>query len=135
MQIEIVALGICLVSVLMMGYVVVIKRQVSRSEQLLSGRVDELSKEVKALGNSSIGIGRKALSLEDRLESLRNQLEVMRKNDPASVSYSEAMRLVELGAEVEDLMETCGISRPEAELVSALSQHRQDQVPTLRTSV
>ena len=41
----------------------------------------------------------------------------MRQNDPLRISYDEASRLVELGADIDDLMNTCGISRPEAELV------------------
>jgi len=36
-----------------------------------------------------------------------------------------------LGAGVDDLMNTCGISRPEAELVSALTQSKKEQVPIL----
>ncbi len=132
---EILALVSLVVTSVMVVYVLRAKRQIKQTEAYLTGLVDELSKEVRALGNSSMGIGRKALSIEDRLDALKSQFEVMQKNDPINISYAEAMRLVSLGAGVEDLMDSCGISRPEAELVTALSQHRQDDVPILHEAV
>ena len=51
-------------------------------------------------------------------------LDEMRQNDPLRISYDEASRLVDLGADIDDLMNTCGISRPEAELVSALRKRQ-----------
>jgi len=55
---------------------------------------------------------------------LRGMLDEMRQNDPLRISYDEASRLVDLGADIDDLMNTCGISRPEAELVSALRKRQ-----------
>ena len=51
-------------------------------------------------------------------------MDEMRQNDPLRISYDEAARLVDLGADIDDLMNTCGISRPEAELVSALKRRQ-----------
>jgi len=78
--------------------------------------------DVHAVSNGSVGVGRKVLALESNMLTLHNLLEDLVRNDPSRVSYTEASRLVEIGADVEDLMNSCGISRPEAELVSALSQ-------------
>ncbi|MEC8823709.1 MAG: DUF2802 domain-containing protein, partial [Pseudomonadota bacterium] len=59
-----------------------------------------------------------------QIHELKNTLEEMRQNDPLRISYDEAARLVDLGADIDDLMNTCGISRPEAELVSALKRRQ-----------
>jgi len=72
-----------------------------------------------------MGVGRKLIILEKQMAELKHNQDEMVKNDPNRVSYTEATRLVELGADVEDLMNSCGISRPEAELVTALSQKNQ----------
>ena len=95
--------------------------------------VDSISKEVQGLSHGTMGVGRKVLTMEKTLEDIETVVEEIQKNDPNKVSYSEAARLVELGAGVEDLMNSCGISRPEAELVSALTTNKTSDIPTLTT--
>jgi hypothetical protein len=110
----------------------VIKRSITLSERNTSDLVDELSKEIQGISHGSMGVGRKVLALEKRIELLEALIEEIQKNDPNKVSYSEASRLVELGAGIEDLMNSCGISRPEAELVSALTESKHEtDIPTL----
>lgn len=112
-------------------YALVIKRSFTMSERATSDLVDNLAEEVQGMSKSAIGVGRKVLELEKQIVFLEAKIEEMQKNDPAKVSYSEAARLVELGAGVEDLMNTCGISRPEAELVRALTENKHIDIPTL----
>jgi len=104
---------------------------VNNSEQVLTDLVDDLGKDLQGISHGSMGVGRKVLQLEKQIEQLEIKIEEMQKNDPSKVSYSEAARLVELGAGVDDLMNSCGISRPEAELVSALTENRYNEIPTL----
>lgn len=118
---------VCLLAV----YALIIKRSITLSERSTTDLVDELSKEVQGISHGSMGVGRKVIALEKRVEQLESIIEEMQKNDPNKVSYSEASRLVELGAGIEDLMNSCGISRPEAELVSALTESKHDSIPTL----
>lgn len=108
----------------MSAYLVYFKRRAGKQQQLLEVQVQALASEVQGLSHASMGIGRRALHLDKEIEVLKSGIDEMRSNDPTTVSYSEASRLVELGAGVEDLMNTCGISRPEAELVSALTQSK-----------
>ena len=122
------AVLVCLLGI----YALVIKRSITLSERNTADLVDELSKEIQGISHGSMGVGRKVLALEKRVELLEALVEEIQKNDPNKVSYSEASRLVELGAGIEDLMNSCGISRPEAELVSALTESKQEtDIPTL----
>ncbi|TNC82046.1 MAG: DUF2802 domain-containing protein [Oleiphilus sp.] len=116
-------------------YIFSLKRSLLKTQAQQASLIDALSKEVQGACHGSIGVGRKALQLEKQMLKLEERLEEMQNNDPAKVSYSEASRLVELGAGVEDLMNTCGISRPEAELVSALTSSKKtgDAIPVLTT--
>ncbi len=122
---------VCLMAV----YTLALKRSVAKTQSRVAELIDSLSQEVQGISHGSMGVGRRTLQLEKQLEQLREQFEAFSKNDPAKVSYDEAARLVELGAGVDDLMNSCGISRPEAELVSALTGKKatSDQIPVLST--
>jgi len=133
-SIELVPLVSCVLVCLLAVYALIIKRSVTLSERNVTDLVDDLAKEVQGISHGSMGVGRKVLSLEKQIETLEARIEEMQKNDPSKVSYSEAARLVELGAGVEDLMNSCGISRPEAELVSALTESKHGEIPTLTES-
>lgn len=94
--------------------------RMNRMEAHWRQRCDDLGRELHAVSSGSMGVGRRLVACEQSLHRLSGALEEMRLNDPLRVPYDEASKLVELGAGTEDLMNSCGISRPEAELVSAL---------------
>ncbi|MCK7543425.1 DUF2802 domain-containing protein [Marinobacter bryozoorum] len=100
-------------------------RRIARLRQQLRDNSENLVRELHATSSGSIGVGNRVIACERQLHELRTQFDEMRQNDPLRVSYDEASRLVDLGADVDDLMNTCGISRPEAELVSALRRRQQ----------
>lgn len=99
-------------------------RQLRRLQAALKSRCDILGRELHATASTGMGVGQRLVACERQLHELRTTIEEMRQNDPLRVSYDEAARLVDLGADIDDLMNTCGISRPEAELVSALKKRQ-----------
>ena len=112
------ALSLVLVQGLILG------RQVRSLKASLKERCDTLGRELHATTSGSMGVGQRLVACERQLHELRTTLGGMRQNDPLRISYDEASRLVDLGADIDDLMNTCGISRPEAELVSALRKRQ-----------
>lgn len=107
------------------------KKRINQLEQ----HIDTLGKEVNALSHSTLGMGRNLKTLDRELGGLEQSIQEIHKNDPAKVSYSEAARLVSMGASIEDLMSACSISRPEAELVSALTKQRQSKASDLENDL
>ncbi|MEE2764799.1 DUF2802 domain-containing protein [Marinobacter sp.] len=99
-------------------------RQIRQLKASLKDRCDTLGRELHATTSGSVGVGQRLVACERQLHELRTTLDEMRQNDPLRISYDEASRLVDLGADIDDLMNTCGISRPEAELVSALKRRQ-----------
>lgn len=99
-------------------------RRLGQLRTQLKDRCDDLGRELHATGSGSMGVGHRVVACERQLHELRRAMDEMRQNDPLRVSYDEASRLVELGADIDDLMDTCGISRPEAELVIALKRRQ-----------
>ncbi|KAA1174806.1 DUF2802 domain-containing protein [Marinobacter salinexigens] len=98
--------------------------QIRQLRASLKERCDTLGRELHATASGSMGVGQRLVACERQLHELRTTQDEMRQNDPLRISYDEASRLVDLGAEIDDLMNTCGISRPEAELVSALRKRQ-----------
>ncbi|MOA69962.1 hypothetical protein D3C78_1984840 [compost metagenome] len=58
---------------------------------------------------------------------LPDKLSQLEQRDPASLSFTQAARLANLGASVDDLTHSCGLTKAEAELVSRLQQARKGQ--------
>lgn len=101
---------------------IMLGRQAKQLKAVVKERCDTLGRELHATASGSMGVGQRLVVCERQLHELRTTIDEMRQNDPLRISYDEASRLVDLGADVDDLMNTCGISRPEAELVSALKK-------------
>ncbi len=110
---------------------VLLRRKLEARLGRQQAQIGDLLNELHATCHSVSAMGRRIMALEKHRQQFDNRLEEMVRNDPNRVSYTEASRLVELGAEVEDLMNSCGISRPEAELVTALSRKQLAQKQAL----
>ena len=130
--------GVASISVLIS---VVIANRAMKRVRVLETHIDELGTELNAMTHSTLGMGRKLHQLTESQDTTLRALEQIQKNDPTKVSYSEASKLVAMGADIEQLMNACGISRPEAELVSALAKRKSAQgdvekdVPVLNTKL
>lgn len=82
-----------------------------------------LRKEVQAMTSTTIGMGKRMVDVEAKLnDSIEKQI-ALAERDPDDVAYKQAARLVEMGADVDDLVHSCGIGRPEAELMTLM--HRE----------
>jgi len=134
MSFELIPLISAILLSLLAIYALVIKRSINQSERSMADLVDNLSEEVQGMSKTAITVGKRVLEMEKHIAALEAKIEEIQKNDPAKVSYSEAARLVEMGAGIEDLMNACGISRPEAELVRALTESKHIEIPTLTTT-
>ncbi|SFC17072.1 Protein of unknown function [Marinospirillum celere] len=95
----------------------------------LKGRLDEarhethllikaLRNESHAMGSGAIGMGHRLVEVEKRLNSTVERQMEMEQRDPGSLPYAYAVRLVEMGASVDDLVNNCGLARVEAELIT-----------------
>ena len=51
---------------------------------------------------------------------LPEKLQQLEQRDPNSVTFTQAAKLVGMGASVSELTETCGLTQAEAELMSKL---------------
>jgi hypothetical protein len=83
-------------------------------------RVKDLAKRLDAYLTGSIRMGEELHELRRVVAPLPDKVNQMEQRDPSSLSFTQAARLVGMGASVDDLTHSCGLTQAEAELVSRL---------------
>ncbi|WP_305371702.1 DUF2802 domain-containing protein [Photobacterium leiognathi] len=83
---------------------------------------ERLTKEFNELRAGTMGMSHKLADMSHQLEVVEDrQMEIM-MNDPEGRLYSRASKMVELGADVHELMNECDLPKAEAELLLRLQQ-------------
>ena len=90
----------------------------------LDARIDKLGQKLAEYQQSNIRMGEELLSLREKLGQLENRQQRVEQQDVQGMPYSQASRLVQMGAGTDDLMQACGLSRSEAELMLKLHSQR-----------
>lgn len=89
--------------------------------------VKALRNETHAMGSGAIGVGQRLVEVEKRLNSTMERQMEFEQRDPGSLPYAYAVRLVEMGATAEDLINNCGLARVEAELITLVHSELKAQ--------
>lgn len=103
----------------------------SLQHQLALEQIRLLNAEMEEIRAGFIGIGQRVIALEQQQRSLSNQLAEVAADqaqlaeqqqkidmfDPDSKLYNRAMKMVQLGAPLEEVMRECELPRAEAELL------------------
>ena len=85
-------------------------------------RLRELGKRLDTYLTGSVRMGEELQELRRTVAPLPDKLSQIEQRDPSSLSFTQAARLVGMGASAEDLTQSCGLSKAEAELVAKLHQ-------------
>ncbi|GAB6389723.1 DUF2802 domain-containing protein [Stutzerimonas marianensis] len=128
---SLVALALCCLGLL--GFCLWLLRR-QRQYQLEQARRDEArDRRLKELGarldtylESGVRMGQELRELSRSLAPLPERITQLEQRDIDTFTYSQAAKLVGMGASVEDLTQSCGLSQSEAELVSKLHQMRRN---------
>lgn len=105
----------------------VLFRRLQQHERRHQALINVLRNEIQAMTNSSIGMGRRLIGVEQKLNLTADKQLELENRDPTALAYNQATRLMEMGADVDDLVQNCGIGRPEAELMALL--HKELHTP------
>ena len=100
----------------------------SRTKKILSEQgaaMQRILKDMHALCAGAINLGKHVDGLELRIRRLVERQDQLELRDPMEQTYAHAIRLAQKGADVNDLVENCGLARGEAELL--LRIHRVQQ--------
>jgi len=88
-----------------------------------------LESELSAMMDGAFGVANHLQKVESKLKSTVQLQEQTQQRDMGNLPYNEAVRLASKGADVSELVEHCGLSRSEAELVEML--HKTSPPPTV----
>ncbi|HKS12799.1 MAG TPA: DUF2802 domain-containing protein [Pseudomonas sp.] len=94
--------------------------QQAQGDALRDQRIKDLSKRLDDYQNGSVRMGEALHELRAVVAPLPDKLLQLEQRDPNSLSFTQAARLVGMGASVDELSQTCGLTRAEAELMSKL---------------
>lgn len=100
--------------------------QVKQEKQIeqQNNALKSLSRRLETYLAGSMRMGEELHELQKDLAPLPEKILRMEQKDPSSLSFSQAARLVGLGASTEDLKQSCGLSQSEAELLQRMHSKR-----------
>ncbi|QLF94544.1 DUF2802 domain-containing protein [Pseudomonas sp. ABC1] len=114
-------LGLCLWLLRMQR--IQVQRQGER-DAVRDRRIRELGSLLDTYLDGNVRMGDELSELRRLIEPLPDKIGQLELRDPNNFSFSQAAKLVGMGATVEDLTQSCGLSHSEAELMSKLHQAR-----------
>ncbi|WP_085677797.1 MULTISPECIES: DUF2802 domain-containing protein [unclassified Pseudomonas] len=89
-------------------------------DALRDQRIKDLAKRLDDYQNGTVRMGEALHELRATVAPLPERLQQLEQRDPNSVTFTQAAKLVGMGASVSELTETCGLTQAEAELMSKL---------------
>lgn len=122
------ALGLILVCfVLLYGLKKKIAYAADKTQQHLDKALQQnsiLRSEVAEMRAGMLSIGKRLVAVEQRNQELAQQQDAQKYDDPDAKIYSRAVKMVELGADIEEIIRECKLPRAEAELLMSLHNQK-----------
>ena len=100
-----------------------IAAQYAQGDALRDQRIKDLAKRVDDYQNGNVRMGEDLHELRAIVAPLPDKLVQLEQRDPTSLSFAQAARLVGMGASVDELTQSCGLTQAEAELMSKLHKN------------
>ena len=88
-------------------------------------QIDTLKSDMRALVSAAIGVGERVHKIEKSLKEVSHRQEVIDQTDPGAQAYQQAIKMAQKGASIDELIDICGLTRGEAELIAML--HRMER--------
>ncbi|WP_439331988.1 DUF2802 domain-containing protein [Pseudoalteromonas caenipelagi] len=121
-----------LLTLVCLGLIFMLSKRLGNSQQeihMLRHKIKDshdqaaiLRSEVAEVRSSLMNIGKRLVACENYAKDLAQQQAAQRYDDPDAKIYSRAVKMIELGADLEEIMRECEIPRAEAELLMSLHQ-------------
>ena len=92
-------------------------KDLAKSRDSLQKRINELSTVNINLGGAIQGVARDVQQTKYQQDEMKEEWQSQEAQDPESRFYTRAIKLVELGASLEEIMRECELPRAEAELL------------------
>lgn len=94
-----------------------------QGDALRDQRIKDLTRRVENYQDGNVRMGQELQELRAVVGPLPDKLAQLEQRDPSSLSFAQAARLVGMGASVDELTQSCGLTQAEAELMSKLHKN------------
>ncbi|MFP0196526.1 MULTISPECIES: DUF2802 domain-containing protein [Pseudomonas] len=101
----------------------VIAAQQAQGDALRDQRIKDLAKRVDDYQNGNVRMGEALHELRAVVSPIPDKLSQLEQRDPSSLSFAQAAKLVGMGASVDELTQSCGLTQAEAELMRKLHKN------------
>ena len=101
-------------------FIIALRRQQARDTRDLEDKILRLEQGQEAVTRSAVGLGRRIKQVEVRTAKAEKAVPLAQQQDNR---FEQASRLAGMGATVDDLIDSLGVARAEAELL--VSMRRQ----------
>lgn len=127
-MIEFAALGLSMLA-LVLALVGLLGNRRSRREsearvETLQEQLESLRRQMMELHTGAIGMGQRLQSAEGAMQQIHDRQQELTLQDPERRLYSRAAKMVELGADLDEVMSECELPQAEAELLISLRKGR-----------
>ena len=95
-------------------------RRLARLQQHMLEELQQTKKEFKLIVAGLSGVGKHLAEVEKQFVDLadkQNEMVELAQSEQDQNVYAQAAKMIEMGATVEDVMSSCGLSRAESELL------------------
>ena len=100
------------------------QRESEARMETLQGQLESLRKQMMELHTGAIGMGQRLQSAEGAMQKIHDSQQELTLQDPERRLYSRAAKMVELGADLDEVMSECELPQAEAELLISLRKGR-----------
>lgn len=102
-----------------------LETEIEQLEQRIESQLKSFGRRMDNYLTGSMQMGEELYNLRQQFAPLPDKLLQMEQRDPSVLSFTEAARLVSMGATVDDLQQSCGLTVAEAELLQRM--HRKQK--------
>ena len=125
LEVAVIVLGLLWAASLYVFVTYVRKQRVVAARQAVADaqrdrRLKELSRRLDTYQNGNVQMGEELHEMRSVVAPLPEKLTRLEQRDPTSLSFDQAARLVGMGASVDELTQSCGLTQAEAELMSKM---------------
>lgn len=90
------------------------------ADSLRDQRIRDLARRLENYQGGTVKMGEDLHELRSIVAPLPDKITALEQRDPSTLSFAQAARLVGMGASIDELTQSCGLTQAEAQLMTKL---------------
>lgn len=117
---------------LLLGLMMAKSRRQEKKISAMEFRLEALAVDMEALYAGTRSLDQVLANINRRIENNSAHPDIVSGRDLPVSGYNSAIRMIRRGATIDDLVENCGVSKSEAQLLYAIHTARKSASPELQ---